>query len=149
MNGVSIHLVVEDVAEALDWYPKALGATVRRVLHLPDGSPALADLDILGTLVAVAAPIPGGTMATPATSGTTAAAYHLTVEDAAAALGRAEEAGATVFEPLHDAFWGDRTGQVLDPWGHRWAFDQHVRGVSDSEVERELASLSSGQTDDR
>ena len=144
MNGVSIHLVVEDVAEALDWYPKALGATVRRVLHLLDGSPALADLDISGTLVAVAAPIPGGPLATPATSGTTAAAYHLTVEDAEAALRRAEEAGATVFEPLHDAFWGDRTGQVLDPWGHRWTFDQHVRDVSDSEVERELASLMSG-----
>jgi hypothetical protein len=53
MNGVSIHLVVEDVAEALRWYPNALGASERRVLHLPDGSPALADLDISGTLVAV------------------------------------------------------------------------------------------------
>ncbi len=144
MNGVSIHLVVEDVAEAVDWYPKALGATVRRILHLPDGSPALADLDISGTLVAVAAPFPGGPLATPATSGTTAAAYHLTVEDAATAFRRAEEAGATVFEPLNDAFWGDRTAQVLDPWGHRWAFDQHVRDVSDSDLERQLASLLSG-----
>jgi PhnB protein len=144
MDGVSIHLVVEDVAKALDWYPKALGATVRRVLRLPDGSPALADLDISGTLVAVAAPFPCGTLATPATSGTTAAAYHLTVEDAGAALRQAEEAGATVFEPLQDAFWGDQTGQVLDPWGHRWAFDQHLRGVSDAEVERTLAAFVSG-----
>jgi PhnB protein len=144
MDGVSIHLVVDDVAMALDWYPKALGATVRRVLHLPDGAPALADLDVSGTLVAVAAPFPGGPLATPAASGTTAAAYHLTVEDAVAALRRAEEAGATVFEPLQDAFWGDRTVQVLDPWGHRWAFDQHVSDVSDSDVERTLAALVSG-----
>ena len=144
MTGVNIHLVVDDVAEALDWYPNGLGATVRRVLHLPDGSPALADLDISGTLVAVAAPIPGGPLATPATTGTTAAAYHLTVEDAATALRRAEAAGATVFEPLHDAFWGDRTVQLLDPWGHRWAFDQHIRDVSDSEVERQLAAWVSG-----
>ena len=72
MNGVSIHLVVDDVAEALEWYPKAFGATVRRILHLPGGSPALADLDISGALVAVAAPFPGGPLATPATSGTTA-----------------------------------------------------------------------------
>jgi PhnB protein len=144
MNGVSIHLVVEDVAEALRWYPNALGASERRVLHLPDGSPALADLDISGTLVAVAAPIPGTTLATPAKSGTTAAAFHLTVADAQAALRRAQEAGATVFEPLQDAFWGDRTVQILDPWGHRWAFDQHIRDVSDLEVEQHLASLMSG-----
>src|SRR6478735_2038929 len=141
MNKVSIHLVVEDVSEALRWYPMALGAIERRVLHLPDGSPALADLDISGTLVAVAAPIPGTTLATPAASGTTAAAYHLTVEDAVAALRRAEDAGATVFEPLTDAFWGDRTAQVLNPWGHRWAFDQHVTDVSDAEIGRQLATL--------
>ena len=144
MNGVSIHLVVENVAMALGWYPKALGATVRRVLDLPDGSVALADLDVSGTLVAVAAPFPGGLLATPATSGTTAAGYHLTVEDAVAALRRAEDAGAIGFEPLQDAFWGDRTVQVLDSWGHRWAFDQHVTDVSDAEVERHLASLVGG-----
>jgi PhnB protein len=59
-------------------------------------------------------------LATPATSGTTTAAFHLTVEDAQSSLQRAQEAGATVFEQLQDAFWGDRTAQVLDPWGHRW-----------------------------
>ena len=144
MTGVNIHLVVDDVAEALDWYPNGLGATVRRVLHLPDGSAALADLDVAGTLVAVAAAFAGGLLASPAASGTTAAAYHLTVEDAVAALRRAEDAGATVFEPLTDAFWGDRTAQVLDPWGHRWAFDQHVTDVSDVEIERQLATLVSG-----
>jgi PhnB protein len=52
---------------------------------------------------------------------------------------RAEDAGATVFEPAQDAFWEVRRVQVLDPWGQRWAFDQHVRDVSDSEVERDLA----------
>ena len=49
-----------------------------------------------------------------------------------------------MFERLHEAFWGDRTVQVFDPWGHRWAFDQHVRDVTDSELEPHLASLLSG-----
>ena len=62
----------------------------------------------------------------------------------AAALDRAEAAGGAVFERLHEAFWGDRTVQVFDPWGHRWAFDQHVRDVTDSELEPHLASLLSG-----
>jgi PhnB protein len=41
-----------------------------------------------------------------------------------------------VFEPIHDAFWGDRTGQFIDPFGHRWAVDQHVRDVPRDEVVR-------------
>src|SRR6185437_14654460 len=50
----------------------------------------------------------------------------LTIEDADAVWQRALADGATEFEPLHDAFWGDRTGQFIDPFGHRWAIDQHI-----------------------
>jgi PhnB protein len=42
---------------------------------------------------------------------------------------QALDAGAKVFEPLHDAFWGDHTGQFIDPFAHRWAIDQHIRDV--------------------
>jgi PhnB protein len=45
-----------------------------------------------------------------------------------------------VFEPLHDAFWGDRTGQFTDPFGHRWAVDQHLRDVPRDEVARLAAA---------
>ena len=63
----------------------------------------------------------------------------LSVSDADAAWARALRAGATVFEPIHDAFWGDRTGQVLDPFGHRGALDQHVRDVPHDEIVRRAA----------
>ncbi|MCT9932020.1 hypothetical protein N5079_17605 [Planotetraspora sp. A-T 1434] len=52
--------------------------------------------------------------------------------------------GATVFEQIHDAFWGDRTGQFLDPYGHRWALDEHVRDVPRDEIEARAAELFSG-----
>jgi PhnB protein len=48
--------------------------------------------------------------------------------------------GATEFEPLHDAFWGDRTGQFIDPFGHRWAVDQHLADVPHEEVVRLAAA---------
>jgi PhnB protein len=41
-----------------------------------------------------------------------------------------------VFQPLQDAFWGERTGQFIDPFGHRWAVAQRVRDVPHDEVER-------------
>jgi PhnB protein len=49
-----------------------------------------------------------------------------------------------VTDPLHDAFRDDRTGQFLDPSGHRWALDQHVRDVPAEEVARQAAALFDG-----
>ena len=72
------------------------------------------------------------------------AALHLAVEDADTVWQQALDAGAKVFEPLHDAFWGDRTGQFIDPFGHRWAIDQHIRDVPPDEVARLAAEAFAG-----
>ena len=65
-------------------------------------------------------------------------------EGADAAMERATSAGATVYSPAQDAFWGGRTGEVLDPSGHRWAFDQRVREVPVEEIEAQLAAMFDG-----
>jgi PhnB protein len=52
---------------------------------------------------------------------------------------RAVEAGAEVLQPLGDTFWGDRYGQVRDPFGHKWGLAQHVRDVPRGEVLRAAA----------
>jgi PhnB protein len=80
-------------------------------------------------------------LATPKSTRTSVAAYRLSVPDADAAMATALEAGATLSTPVQDAFWGVRTGEVLDPSGHRWAFDQHVRDVPLAELEARLADL--------
>ena len=59
---------------------------------------------------------------------------HLYVPDADAAFARALEAGATVRMPLEDAFWGDRYGKVIDPFGHEWGIATHVKDMTDDEV---------------
>ena len=144
MTDFALHLVVEDVPIAMDFYERALGARVTRLLHLPDGSIAIADLDIEGLPVALAAPVPGTSLATPRSTATSVAAYRFTVPDADAAMDRAASAGATVHSPVQDAFWGVRTGEILDPSGHRWAFDQRLREVSTEEIEAQLASMVGG-----
>ena len=70
------------------------------------------------------------------TLGGTDGALHLAVGDADAMFQAALDAGATEFEPLHNALWRDRTGQFIDPFGHRWALDQHLRDVPHDEVVR-------------
>ena len=69
------------------------------------------------------------------------AAYRFAVPDADAAMERAVSAGATVHSPVQDAFWGVRTGEVLDPSGHRWAFDQRLREVPVEEIEAQLTAM--------
>ncbi len=144
MTDFALHLVVDDVPEAVDFYGRAFGARTTRVLHLPDGSVATAELEMNGLPVAVAAPLRGTTLATPRSTATSVAAYRFAVPDADAAMDRAVSAGATVHSPVQDAFWGVRTGEVLDPSGHRWAFDQHLRDVSVEEIEAQLAAMFGG-----
>jgi PhnB protein len=137
-------LVVADVADAITFYENAVGARTTRTLHLPDGSIATAELDLDGLPVALAAPVPGMNLSTPDSTNTSVAAFRLTVPDADAAMGRAAAAGARVHLPVQDAFWGVRTGEVLDPCGHRWAFDQHLREVPVEEIEARIATMLNG-----
>ena len=141
MTDFALHLVVEDVPAAIDFYERAMGARVTRVLHLPDSSIATAELVMEGLPLALAAPVPGTSLATPRSTATSVAAYRFTVPDADAAMDRAVSAGATVHSPVQDAFWGVRTGEVLDPSGHRWAFDQRVRDIPVEEIEAQLAAM--------
>jgi PhnB protein len=144
MSVFALHLVVEDVGRSITWYREALGATLTRVLRLPDKTIATAELDVHSLPVALAAPVPGTSLATPSSTQTSVAAYRLSVADADAAMGQALAAGATLNAEVQDAFWGVRTGEVLDPSGHRWAFDQHLRDVPVEEIEARLAELVSG-----
>jgi PhnB protein len=141
MSEFALHLVVEDIPGAVDFYQRAFGARLTRQLHLPDGSVATADLLLEGLPVAVAAPMPERSMVTPRSTGTSVAACRFTVPDADAAMERAVSAGATVHSPVRDAFWGVRTGEVLDPSGHRWAFDQRLREIPVEEIEAQLATM--------
>jgi PhnB protein len=146
MSPIAIHLIVNDPDGGADWYVTALGAEETSRLTLPDGRTVTVQLRLGGTELAIAGEYPQAGLRTPANLGGTPAALRLRVPDADAAFDRAVQAGATVFEPVNDAFWGDRTGQVLDPSGHRWAFDQHVRDVPAEEIARHAAELFGSQT---
>jgi PhnB protein len=139
-----VHLIVTDPDSAAAWYTSALDARETNRIVLPDGRALTVELRVGDTAIALAGEMPGAGMRTPASLGGTSSALHLSVPDVDATWKRVLAAGATVFEPVHDAFWGDRTGQFLDPSGHRWALDQHVRDVSKEEITRQAAQLFGG-----
>jgi PhnB protein len=122
---ITAHLAVKGAAAAIEFYKAALGAV--EVCRMPEegGGPRLmhAELSIGGSKLYLCDDFPeycGGVSRTP--SGPSPVTLHLDVPCADAAIAQAAAAGATVTMPAADMFWGDRYGQVVDPFGHTWSF---------------------------
>ncbi len=145
MSTLTSHLVTRDPNAAAAWYASVLGAEETSRITLPGGQVMTIELRFGDSTVAIADEFPDMGVVSPLTLGGTYGALHVAVDDADAVWNRALRAGATVFEPLHDAFWGERTGQFIDPFGHRWAVDQHLRDVPHDEVVRLAAAAMAGQ----
>jgi PhnB protein len=145
MSTLTSHLVTRDPNAAAAWYASVLGAEETSRITLPGGQVMTIELRFGDSTLAIADEFPDMGVVSPLTLGGTYGALHVAVGDADAVWDRALRAGATVFEPLHDAFWGERTGQFIDPFGHRWAVDQHLRDVPHDEVVRLAAAAMAGQ----
>jgi PhnB protein len=144
MTTLTCHLVTRDPGAAAVWYGSVLGAVETSRITLPGGQVMTIELSFGDSTLAIADEFPDIGVVSPQTLGGTYGALHLAVEDAEAVWNCALQAGATVFEPLHDAFWGERTGQFIDPFGHRWAVDQHIRDVPHDEIVRLAAAAFAG-----
>lgn len=127
-GGVVPHLVIRDsrAADAIDFYKAAFGAEEVARMPAQDGKRLLhVELGINGGPLFLNDDFPehmGGPAAAP-----TGVTLNLTVDDADAWWERATAAGAEIAMPIADQFWGDRYGQVKDPFGHRWAINAPIR----------------------
>jgi PhnB protein len=141
---IDAHIVVRDAARAADWYAQALGAEERERVPLPSGKLMSVELAFGESTVMVADEFPEAGILSPLSIGGTATVLNITTDDVDALWQRALEAGAEVLHPLADAFWGDRHGQIVDPFGHRWGLSQHIRDVPRDEVVRAAAEAFGG-----
>lgn len=128
-------IVVDDAARALAWYGEALGA--KELYRLPVGDRiGHAEMQIGNSRVMLSDEFPDWDAASPKTRGGSTGSLMLYVPDADRAFDRAVEAGARVMQPMQDQFWGDRTGAVIDPFGHKWLIATHVEDVPEDEIQR-------------
>ena len=134
------HIVCDGAADAIDFYKRAFGAEEMMRMPGPDGKIMHAAITIDGSMVMLVDEMPQMGALGPKSLGGTPVTLHLNVANADAAIARAEGAGATVRMPAADMFWGDRYGQVEDPWGHVWSIAHPLRDTPMSEEElREAA----------
>ena len=126
--GVTPFLMIKDGRgqEALDFYVHAYGAEVVEKNMAPDGRRIMqAELRMNGGAVMLCDEFPeyAGGSSEPAAE----VRLHLHVDDADRWGERAQAAGATVTMPVADQFWGDRYGQLTDPFGHGWSVGSPIR----------------------
>ena len=133
---ITPHLVVPDAARAVDWYTSVLGAEEGLRIPVPDGRLMSVELRFGDSTLMLADEFPEMGIVSPQTLGGTYMALHLIVDDVERVWQSALDAGAEMFHPLQDSFWGERHGQVIDPFGHRWGLAQHLRDVSPEELLR-------------
>ena len=131
---ITPHLVVQGAERAATFYRDAFGAEELSRIPTPDGRLMSVKLRIAGGLLHLADEFPEMGVLAPPSLGGTAVVLALEVSDAEAVFAQAVAAGAQVRQPLQDAFWGDRHGQLDDPFGHRWNVAQHLRDVPHDEV---------------
>jgi len=140
-HDVTPYLIVRDAPGALDFYARAFGAT--ELMRLPMGD-LIGHAEILvGDSVVMLADEMEGYVG-PQSLGGTSVSLMIYVPDVDAAYARALAAGATAKQPVADQFYGDRTGQLVDPYGHAWTLATHVEEVSPEEIARRLAAMAPG-----
>jgi PhnB protein len=128
------HLIVTDGVAAIEFYKQAFGAQERMRMMCPDGKTLMhAQLLIGNSMVMLGGEFPPENLS-PKNRGGTTVFIHLYTEDADAAFARAVKAGCTARMPLTDMFWGDRFGQVVDPFGHGWSIATHKQDLSPDQM---------------
>ena len=144
---VTPYLVVKDGQAALDYYAKAFGAVEVVRLDMPDGRIGHAEVTIGDSRIMLASEFPEANALSPDSIGGTAVSMMIYVEDADEMFARALAAGAQELQPVQDQFYGDRSGTMLDPFGHKWTISTHVEDVSPEEMQRRGEEWAAENTD--
>ncbi|HZO21711.1 MAG TPA: VOC family protein [Steroidobacteraceae bacterium] len=138
MHTVTPHLICDGASEAIEFYRKAFGATETSRLPGPGGKLMHASIRIGDSTVMLVDEMPQhGALGPKALKGSPVT-VHLYVEDADAFAARAAAAGARVTMPVTQMFWGDRYGQIEDPFGHRWSIATHVKDVAPGDMRKAM-----------
>ncbi len=135
LHSLTPHIVVNDARKAIEFYQTAFGAQVCSMFPTPNGKIMHAAIMIGDSTLMLNDEFPEMGSPSPATTkADTCVRLQLYVPDADKVFNAAVQAGATVIMPMMDMFWGDRYGQVVDPFGHHWSIATHVKNMTMEEL---------------
>jgi uncharacterized glyoxalase superfamily protein PhnB len=138
------YLRVKDAGRAIEYYKQAFGAVEKFRLTEPSGRIGHCELSFGPATLMLSEEYPEFGFLGPQSIGGTSASIHLHLDDADAAIARAVAAGGTVIRPASDAFYGERSGTVRDPFGHEWMLGHSIEDVTPEEMQRRYDQLMAG-----
>jgi PhnB protein len=133
-RSVTPYLICKNAAAAIEFYKQVFRATTSLAMNAPDGRIMHAEIKIGDSVVMLADESPEMHALSPQTVGGTPVSLLLYVPDVDATFAKAVESGATAERAVATQFYGDRTGGIVDPFGHRWYLATHVEDVSPDEM---------------
>ena len=132
------YLMVRGAADAIDFYKKAFGAEEKMRFPMPGGTIGHAEIRIEGAPVFLADETPEAGMKSPQQLGGTTVSVSVYVKDVDAFAKKAESAGGKVLRPVADQFYGERTVDLRDPFGHAWHFSTVKETLTVDEMIRRM-----------
>lgn len=141
---VTPYLCIDGASTAIEFYGTVFGATERMRMPAPDGKIGHAEVQIGNSVLMLSDEFPDMGMHSPRTIGGTSVTLSVYVEDVDTVFDRAVSEGATALRPVEDQFYGDRSGQFEDPFGHRWNVATHVEDVAPDEMAKRAAAAAGG-----
>lgn len=135
------YMIVKGAARAIEFYQKAFGATEILRMAGPDGKVGHAEIQIGNSRIMLADEEPMRDARSPETIGGTPMFLMLYVPDVDAMFKQALAAGGKQLMPPTNQFYGDRSGMLADPFGHKWCLATHVEDVPPEEMDRRAAEF--------
>jgi len=141
-QAITPYLVIDGANAAIEFYKTVFGAAERMRIGAPGGKVGHAELVIGGSVMMLADECPEMDARSPKSVGGTPVSLHLYVANVDEVVRRAIDAGAMLRRAVETKFYGDRSGVVIDPWGHIWSIATHLEDVSLEEMQNRMAKLS-------
>ena len=135
------YLYIRGAAEAINFYKNVFGATEVMRMSGPDGKIVHAEIKIGDSHIMLADENAAVGANSPQTEGGTTVGMMIYVEDSDSVFNKAIAAGAKEQRPMMDQFYGDRSGSIVDPFGHQWNISTHVEDVPPEEMRARMAKL--------
>jgi PhnB protein len=135
------YLIVKGAAEAIEFYKSVFGATELFRMPGPGGCVAHAEIKIGDSPIMLADEFPDIGAVGPKTIGGTPISLLLYVTNTDEIFARAIAAGCKELKPLQNQFYGDRSGFLEDPFGHKWCIATHIEDVNQEEMQRRMAAM--------
>lgn len=135
-------LIVHNAAAAIEYYVNVFGAVELSRLYGDDGVIIWrAELKIGNSIIHLCDEVPAFGIMSPTSLGGSSGAVQLYLDDLDNVWGRAVDRDANVVLPITDTYWGERTGRLVDPFGHIWTLSKRVEAVSKVELSKRIAAL--------